>query len=127
VSNDVPSSLLVRADRFHLQEVFTNLFNNAIKYTEGPGKITISAKPMKDETIISVTDTGIGLENNQLALLFDEYYKADPSRHDFDSSGLGLPICKRIIERHGGCIWAESPGIGKGSTFYFTLPKKTIS
>jgi len=53
--------------------------------------------------------------------LFEEFYKADPSRHDLDSSGLGLSICKRIVERAGGKIWAESEGLGKGTTFHFTL------
>jgi len=57
--------------------------------------------------------------------MFDEFYKADESRHDFDSSGLGLSISKKIIEKHGGKIWAESDGLGRGSTFYFTLPIKS--
>ena len=64
----------------------------------------------------------MGISQEQIGHLFDEYYKADSSRHDFDSSGLGLPICKRIIEKHGGNIWVESDGINKGSTFYFSLP-----
>jgi len=68
--------------------------------------------------------SGIGMTNEHLEHVFDEFYKADSSRHDFDSSGLGMPICKRIVERHGGKIWAESKGPGKGSTFYFTIPKK---
>jgi signal transduction histidine kinase len=63
------------------------------------------------------------MTKEQLERLFDEFYKADESRHDFDSSGLGMSIAKRIVEKHGGRIWVESDGIGKGSTFYFTLPK----
>jgi len=62
------------------------------------------------------------MNEKQLSHLFEEFYKADWSRHDFDSSGLGLPICKRIVEKHAGKIWAESEGIGKGTTMYFTLP-----
>lgn len=69
-----------------------------------------------------MTDNGIGIGEDQMKYLFDEYFKVDGSRHDFESSGLGLPICKRIIEKHGGKIWGESRGLGKGSTFYFTLP-----
>ncbi len=53
--------------------------------------------------------------------IFDEFYKVDNSRHNLGSSGLGLSICKRIVEKHSGVIWAESPGVGKGTTFYFTL------
>ena len=63
----------------------------------------------------------------QMTHVFDEFYKADWSRHDFDSSGLGLPICKRIVEKHGGKIWVESKGVGKGSTFYFTLPIENVT
>ncbi|GAH44071.1 unnamed protein product, partial [marine sediment metagenome] len=66
--------------------------------------------------------SGIGITREQIDRVFDEFYKADESRHDFDSSGLGLSICKRIVEKHGGRIWAESSGKGKGSTFYFTIP-----
>lgn len=121
VQNNVPSVLPVYADQFHMQEVFMNLFNNAVKYTEGSGKITIDAKEIEEGVLISVKDTGIGIAEDDIPHLFEEYYKADPSRHDFDSSGLGLPICKRIIQRHHGKIWVESEGLGKGSTFYFTL------
>jgi len=122
VNNTISSRIPTRVDTLHIQEVFTNLFNNAVKYTNGPGKIFIDAKQNDDYVLISVKDTGIGISKDQLPCLFDEYFKADPSRHDFDSSGLGLPICKRIIQRHKGRIWAESEGLGKGSTFYFTLP-----
>jgi signal transduction histidine kinase len=59
----------------------------------------------------------------ELSQIFDEFYKADQSRHELDSSGLGLTICKRIVEKHGGEIWVDSKGKGKGSTFYFTLKK----
>ena len=64
----------------------------------------------------------VQLNEEQIAHVFDEFYKADESRHDFESSGLGMPICKRIIEKHGGRIWAESEGLGKGSTVHFSLP-----
>jgi len=66
------------------------------------------------------------MNKKQISQVFDEFYKADESRHDFDSSGLGMPISKRIVEKHGGEIWAESPGIGKGTTFYFTIPNRNV-
>lgn len=124
VENNLSSSLDACVDSFYIQELLTNLLNNAVKYTKGNGKITIDADIDNDEIIISVKDTGIGISDQQMRFLFDEYYKADSSRHDFESSGLGLPICRRIVERHDGRIWAKSEGLGKGSTFYFTLPKK---
>jgi signal transduction histidine kinase len=64
----------------------------------------------------------MGMTKKQLKHIFDEFYKADQSRHDFDSSGLGLTICKKIVERHNGKIWVESQGLDKGTTVFFTLP-----
>ena len=124
VENNVSSDCLVYVDSLHVQEVFTNLFNNAVKYSKDERWIGIKAVEKNDWILVSFCDKGVGISEEQLPFLFDEYYKADSSRHDFDSSGLGLPICKRIVEKHGGQIWAESKGLGKGSTFYFTLPKK---
>ncbi len=122
IDNKITFSPMVNVDRLRIEEVFNNLFNNAVKYRAGPGTITLDAQQEKDKVVLSIKDTGIGITDEQIGHLFDEYYKADSSRHDFDSSGLGLPICKRIIEKHGGKIWVESDGINKGSTFYFTLP-----
>jgi len=62
------------------------------------------------------------LTEEQKERIFEEFYKADESRHDISSSGLGLSICKKIVEKHGGRIWAESEGIGKGTSIFFTLP-----
>lgn len=122
VDNRIPSDLRVEIDTVHIMEVFSNIFTNAVKYSEGPGNIIVDAKEKDNYLIVSVEDTGIGISSDQIEYLFDEYYKTDESRHDFESSGLGLPICKSIVEKHGGHIWAESKGLGKGSTFYFTLP-----
>ena len=62
------------------------------------------------------------MTKQQIKNAFEEFYKADQSRHDFDSSGLGLTISKKIIERHNGKIWMESTGLGQGTTVFFTLP-----
>jgi len=122
IENNMTDKLIVNADKMQLNELFDNLLTNAIKYTPDKGKIKIDAKKEKDYVVVSVSDTGIGLDKEQVEHIFDEFYKVDQSRHELDSSGLGLPICKRIVEKHKGEIWAESPGKGKGTTFYVRLP-----
>jgi PAS domain S-box-containing protein len=123
IENNIPESVSINVDRLQLNEVFCNLLNNSVKYTDkAKSIITIGHKEDEKSIILSIKDMGIGMTSEQLEKVFNEFYKADTSRHDFDSSGLGLPITKRIIEMHGGIIWAESEGLGKGSTFYFTLP-----
>ncbi len=122
LNNNVPPQITVRADRVLLGEIFNNLIANAVKYMQdGTGTITIDAALEQEVVVVSVRDTGIGMTREQLDKAFAEFYKADPSRHDLDSPGLGLTICRRIVERHGGRIWAESAGEGMGSTIIFTL------
>ncbi|MFO8077760.1 MAG: sensor histidine kinase [Thermoplasmatota archaeon] len=125
VINDITENIVVNADKIQLGEVFTNLLNNAVKYSDVGGVITINTEIRDDAIMVSIHDTGIGMTDEQLKKLFTEFYKADSSRRDFESSGLGMPIAKRIVEKHGGQLWAESDGLGKGSTFYFTLPIST--
>jgi signal transduction histidine kinase len=122
VINKIDKNIIVKADKLRLNELLTNLITNSIKYTqETGGTITFNSRIKNDFVTISITDKGIGMTKEQINNIFEEFYKADDSRHDLDSSGLGLPICKRIVKKHGGKIWAESQGKGKGSTFYFTL------
>jgi len=122
INNTVNEKIIVRMDKIRFEELFENLITNAVKYTQDAGgTITIDAKEEKDSIIISVKDNGIGLTGKQVNHIFDEFYKVDSARHDLTSHGLGLSICKRIIEKHDGHIWVESQGLGKGSTFYFTL------
>lgn len=121
VDNNIPSSLIIEADRLRFTELFNNLLTNAVKYTPKGGMITLDAKRDDGFAVVSVKDTGIGMTETQISRIFDEFYKADLSRHEMDSSGLGLSIAKRVVERHGGKIWAESKGLGQGSTFFFTL------
>jgi len=124
VINKIERDIFVEADKLRLNELFNNILTNSIKYTpEEGGKIIIDAENGKDFVTIGIKDTGIGMTSEQIDHIFDEFYKADDSRHNLDSSGLGLSICKRIVEKHGGDIWAESPGKGEGTTFYFTLKK----
>jgi PAS domain S-box-containing protein len=122
IENKIDKKIIVKADQLGLFELFNNLISNAVKYTQDDiGTITIDAHKDKDIVTISVKDTGMGMTNDQLDLIFDECYKVDDSRHNLESCGFGLSICKHIVQKHGGKIWAESPGEGKGSTFYFTL------
>ncbi len=120
--NKIDKNFYVKGDRLRLSEVFKNLIDNATKYSSNEGgKIVLNAEKEEDMIKISVKDNGIGMNKEQLSHIFDVFYKAEEKTEDVYSSGLGLSICKRIIEKHGGKIWAESSGPGKGSTFYFTL------
>ncbi|MDY6833324.1 MAG: PAS domain S-box protein [Chloroflexota bacterium] len=121
IENEVGQDFVVRADKLGLQEVVDNLVGNALKFVQKDGVITIKASQKNGSICVSVNDTGIGMNEEQLSHVFDEFYKADESRGELRSTGLGLSICKRIVEKHGGTIWVESLGLGKGSCFYFTL------
>lgn len=127
IINQIKPDIQIFADSLRVKEVFKNLIANAVKYTpDTGGSITISATDKKDFVEISVEDTGIGMTQEEIDKIFDEFYRADSSTHGEDSVGLGLAITKRIIEKHNGTIWVTSEGPGKGSTFYFTLPKKEV-
>jgi len=116
VDNNIDEKIFVKADRLRLREIINNLVKNSIKYMpEDGGIITINAKEDKDFIVISVKDTGMGLTREQISHIFDEFYKVDPARSDLNSNGLCLPICKRLVEKQGGRIWAESFGTDKVS------------
>ena len=120
--NMVPKGMVVRADKLRLKEVFANLISNSVRYTPEGGRIEFRAKEEGNEVMVEVRDNGRGLSEEEKERIFDEFYKVDRSRRDLDTSGLGLTICKKIVERHGGRIWAESDGLGKGTSICFTLP-----
>jgi signal transduction histidine kinase len=122
VKNNISKNIFVMADKLRLEELLTNLLENAEKYSKEKGKIVLDAELGKDFVKVSIKDTGIGLSKEQIKYVFEEFFKADKSRHDFQSSGLGMTISKKIVEKHDGNIWIESPGIDKGATVYFTLP-----
>jgi len=112
----------VYASNRRLQQVVTNLASNAINYTR-EGAVLVKAADGKDEVRVEVIDTGIGIPPEELPRLFDDFFRG--SNVGAKGTGLGLSISKRIVEAHGGKIWAESPApeTGKGSKFTFTLPK----
>jgi signal transduction histidine kinase len=120
---NIDPRIAVRVDNVEFEELFYNLISNAIKYSREGGNITINADDRGDIVIISVKDTGIGLTEEQIEHVFDEFFKVDESRHELDSSGLGLSICKKIVNKHGGNIWAESNGRDLGTTIFFTIRK----
>jgi len=122
VKNNIGKDFFVTADQLRLAEVFQNLISNAVKYTPNEGGVlTIDAKRDGNFIAVSVQDNGQGMSREQLDQIFDEFYRAEKEQQGTTSTGLGLSITKRIVEKHGGKIWVESAGLGKGSTFYFTL------
>jgi len=124
--NMIDPALAVRGAGEQLALLFDNLFSNAARYAAENGVIRVSAALLDGALQVSVQDDGIGLEPGHTSLIFQEFFKADPSRHDLSTQGLGLAICTSIVLNHRGKIWAESPGIGLGTTVFFTLqPWKT--
>ena len=117
-----PKDIFVEADRTRITQVIYNLLSNAIKFTkEGTITITIEKKD-NQEVVVSIKDTGIGISSEILPKLFSKF-----ASKSYQGTGLGLFICKSIVEAHGGKIWAENnnnsiANVKKGSTFYFTLP-----
>jgi signal transduction histidine kinase len=112
-------------DKDRLIQVMTNILSNAIKFTPLGGRIVITAHqettPMA-QIVVSVSDTGVGIPENELNLIFDKFHRSgDVLTSNSEGTGLGLAITKQIVEYHGGKIWAKST-IGQGSTFMFTLP-----
>jgi PAS domain S-box-containing protein len=106
-------------DRERVIQLLLNLIGNAIKYTPRGGSIRITVVPQTGSVLFAVHDTGPGIESTQLAHIFDPYWQAGKTAHK--GVGLGLSIAKGIVEFHGGKLWAESE-LGRGSSFYFTLP-----
>jgi PAS domain S-box-containing protein len=113
----------ILADERRLKQVIFNLLSNSAKFTPDGGKIRVEAKTEGKNLIICVSDTGIGISPEEQKKLFTAFYQASGGIKDkTPGTGLGLSITRSIIEKHGGRIWLESEGKGKGSSFYFTLP-----
>lgn len=129
VGKEIPT---LEADPVRIRQVITHLVLNAIRFTPDQGRIEVGVSRENTEVRISVSDTGIGIEEDQKQKIFDEFYEAAPYMHHHSGTiqfksggiGLGLSVVKGIIEEHGGKIWVESERSrgGSGSTFHFTLP-----
>jgi PAS domain S-box-containing protein len=112
-------------DEQRIKQVFSNLLTNAIKYTPNKGKIEVEIKDEKKCILVSISDTGIGINEKEHEKIFEKFYTVGGKSltKESDRMGLGLTIARGIVEAHGGEIWVESDGEGNGSTFYFTFPK----
>jgi signal transduction histidine kinase len=109
-------------DSHRIKQVLNNLLENAIAHTGRQGSVTVTARRQVKDITVSVADTGEGISAQDLPNIFERFYRADKSRaRSTGGSGLGLTIARRLVEAHGGRIWAESQP-GQGSTFFFTLP-----
>lgn len=117
------TSCFVRGDLDRLSQVFTNLLMNAIRYNVEGGCVRLTTRTEQDVAVVSVIDSGVGIAADQLSLIFDRFYQVDKARSRAEgSSGLGLSICKTIVEAHGGTIKAISQ-IAAGTTIEVRLPR----
>ena len=117
----------VHGDTYRLEQVLSNLLENALKYSPDGGTIRVRLSLSDDVAVLSVTDPGIGIPEDQQQQLFDRYFRArNASTRSYGGLGLGLYISRDIVERHGGRIWVESES-GQGSTFYVALPTLSAS
>lgn len=113
----------VKVDSNLLSHALANLLDNAIKFSPNGGRVTIEARRDENSLLISVADQGIGIEKEELEVIFQRFHQVDSgTTRKFDGMGIGLALCQEILNAHGGHIWAESEGMGRGSTFYLRLP-----
>jgi len=114
----------VVSDETRVRQIVTNLLTNAIKFTPPGGLISIIANMTDKESVIVVTDNGMGMSPDELEHVFDAFWQADSSStKQYQGVGLGLAICKKMVQAIGGRIWiASAKGAGKGTTVSFTVP-----
>jgi PAS domain S-box-containing protein len=113
-------NIVVHGDKFRLQQVVTNFLSNGIKYSNGSRVVLLTVSHDENDVTVSVRDEGLGISAAQLPFIFERFFRAERTKN-LEGIGLGLYLCRQIIYRHHGKIWAESEE-GKGSTFYFTIP-----
>lgn len=114
-------------DSSQVERIFINLISNAIKFTPEDGTISAKAHLDKDIVTVEVSDTGIGISEEDITRLFDEFYRVDNQiNQNVKGTGLGLPLAKKIVEAHKGTMWITST-LNQGTTFHFTLPVNPLS
>jgi two-component system, OmpR family, phosphate regulon sensor histidine kinase PhoR len=122
IAEDIP---LFQADPLRVERIILNLVQNAVKYSGPDNEIKIFAKRQNNRVCVGVQDRGIGIAQKDQAKLFNVFQRVENNKgYPTSGIGIGLVVCRRLVEAHGGRIWFESEE-GKGSTFYFTLPIKT--
>jgi hypothetical protein len=116
---------VVRGDATQLGQLLQNLISNAIKFRgQRPPEIHVGVERRGDEWVFAVRDNGIGIEEQYFERIFLVFQRLH-TQAEYPGTGIGLAVCKRIVERHGGRIWVESEP-GQGATFYFTLPDQGV-
>src|SRR5262249_43048900 len=111
----------IQADERKIRQVVLNLLSNSIKFTPEGGRIEVTVRPSDGSIEISVKDTGIGISPEDQEAAFEEFRQVGRSDKKAEGTGLGLTLCRKFIELHGGRIWVKSE-VGQGSTFTFTIP-----
>jgi signal transduction histidine kinase len=115
---------ILSLDSLRIRQILINLLSNAIRHSPDNGQVTLAGRLNQQTVELSVTDHGQGLEADQLAAVFDRFYRVDPSRsRESGGSGLGLSIARALAQSHGGDLTACSQGLGTGATFTLVLPR----
>jgi len=122
IFEDKTKNIKINGDINKIRQVLSNIIDNAIKYTK-EGRVKISTKREDDKIIVSVEDTGIGIKKEKMTEIFNKFARSEEAiKVNVVGTGLGLFVAKIMVESQDGNIWAQSEGIGKGSTFYISLP-----
>lgn len=125
---EAPDQLIGMVDGARIQQLIDNLLENAAKYSPNGGEVRVRIGHEGASAHFTVTDPGIGIPEADLAHLFDRFHRgSNVDDRNFAGMGLGLFICRGIVEQHGGTIWASSDGLGRGSTFHVVLPVETAA
>jgi signal transduction histidine kinase len=117
-----PEEITIAADERRLRQIVFNLLSNAVKFTPSGGRVEVSAHQEDGRVEVAVADTGPGIAAEELETIFEEFEQTSDGKRA-EGTGLGLPLSRKLVELHGGRLWAESTP-GRGSTFRFTLPAR---